>query len=108
VGFWQLRLITEVPQESFSDQIDFIADHGAWRVVEDKSVAVNGTSAFGFFKDQPGVPDEHRGYGFFTSVAGEPLSDLTEAIGKIVEDDSYGFFDPLPAVASAVEEVDDG
>jgi two-component system chemotaxis sensor kinase CheA len=105
VGFWQLRLITEVPQESFSDQIDFIADHGAWRVVEDKSVAVNGTSAFGFFKDQPGVPDEHRGYGFFTSVAGEPLSDLTEAIGKIVEDDSYGFFDPLPAVASAVEEV---
>lgn len=105
VGFWQLRLITEVPQGSFSDQIDFIADHGAWRVVEDKSVAVNGTSAFGFFKDQPGVPDEHRGYGFFTSVAGEPLSDLTEAIGKIVEDDSYGFFDPLPAVASAVEEV---
>ena len=105
VGFWQLRLITEVPQESFSDQIDFIADHGAWRVVEDKSVAVNGTSAFGFFKDQPGVPDEHRGYGFFTSVAGEPLSDLTEAIGKIVEDDSYGFFEPLPAVASAVEEV---
>ena len=105
IGLWQLRLITDVAQESFSDPIDFIADQGAWRVVEDKSVAVNGTSVFGFFKDQPGVPDEHRGYGFFTSVAGEPLSDLTEALGKIVEDDSYGFFDPLPTLAPAVEEV---
>ena len=102
-GFWQLRLITDVAQENFSEQIDFIADHGAWRVTEDKSVAVNGTSAFGFFEDQPGVPDEDRGYGFFTAVEGEPVSDLSTATGQIVEDDGYGFFEPLPAVAPVAE-----
>ncbi len=101
IGFWQLRLITDVPQDVFAEQIDFIADNGAWRVSEDKSVAVNGTSAFGFFKDQPGEPDEHRGYGFFHRFGGETNSDLPEPIGKIVEDDSYGFFEPLPAVAPA-------
>lgn len=102
-GFWQLRLITEVSQADFSEQIDFIADHGAWRVTEDKSVAVNGTSAFGFFEGQPGVPDEDRGYGFFTSVEGESVSDLTTATGQIAEDDSYGFFEPLPSVAPVAE-----
>ncbi len=104
-GFWQLRLITDVSQADFSEQIDFIADHGAWRVTEDKSVAVNGTSAFGFFEDQPGVPDEDRGYGFFTSVAGEPVSDLSTATGQIAEDDGYGFFEPLPAGAPLVEDA---
>ncbi|HSG21780.1 MAG TPA: chemotaxis protein CheW [Azonexus sp.] len=103
-GFWQLRLITDVAQESFSEQIDFIADHGAWRVTEDLSVALNGTSAFGFFADQPGVPDENRGYGFFTSVKGESASDLTAGIGETVEDDSYGFFEPLPTAAPLVAE----
>ena len=101
IGFWQLRLITNVPQDDFAEQIDFIADNGAWRVSEDKSVAVNGTSAFGFFKDQPGVPDEYRGYGFFQRLGGEINSDLSEAVGTIVEDDGYGFFDPLPAVSSS-------
>lgn len=102
IGFWQLRLITDVPQDDFAEQVDFIADNGAWRVSEDKSVAVNGTSAFGFFDGQPGVPDEYRGYGFFHQVGGETSSDLTEVIGKIVEDgDGYGFFAPLTPVAAA-------
>ena len=62
-GFWELRLITDVAQEVFSDQIDFISDNGAWRITEDTSVAVDGTTAFGFFADTPGVPDNVRGYG---------------------------------------------
>ena len=102
IGFWQLRLITDVPQDDFAEQVDFIADNGAWRVSEDKSVAVNGTAAFGFFDGQPGVPDEYRGYGFFHQVGGETSSDLTEVIGKIVEDgDGYGFFAPLTSGAAA-------
>jgi two-component system chemotaxis sensor kinase CheA len=47
-GFWELRLITDVAQDVFSDQIDFISDNGAWRINEDTSVAVDGTEAFGF------------------------------------------------------------
>ena len=102
IGFWQLRLITDVPQDDFAEQVDFIADNGAWRVSEDKSVAVNGTAAFGFFDGQPGVPDEYRGYGFFHQIGGETSSDLTEVIGKIVEDgDGYGFFAPLTSGAAA-------
>ena len=106
VGFWQLRLITKSVQNDFADQIDFIADNGAWRVTEDKSVADNGTSAFGFFDDSPGAPDDDRGYGFFEALGqtGEfPSQDVT------VDDASYGFFEPLPAqtpepVVSSVEE----
>lgn len=97
VGFWQLRLITEVGPEIFSDQIDFIADHGAWRVTEDTSVAVNGTTAFGFFKGQPGVPDEHRGYGFFAPVDGQVVSPSAAATSD--DSDGYGFFEPLPSAA---------
>lgn len=107
-GFWQLRLITQSAQDDFADQIDFIADNGAWRVTEDKSVADNGTSAFGFFDDSPGVPDDDRGYGFF-----EALDQTGESSSQdvAVDDASYGFFEPLPAqspepVVSSVEEGD--
>ena len=97
VGFWQLRLITEADADDFSDQIDFISDNGAWRVAEDKSVAVNGTTAFGFFQESPGVPDEDRGYGFFSGVNAErSLTDIVATIGQLSEDDSFGFFEPLP------------
>ena len=102
VGFWQLRLITEIDSNDFSDQIDFIADNGAWRVAEDKSVAVNGTTAFGFFNESPGVPDEDRGYGFFNQVNGRSLNEIVAAIEQASDDDSYGFFEPLP-VAKAPE-----
>lgn len=97
VGFWQLRLITDVAPEIFSDQIDFIADHGAWRVTEDTAVAVNGTTAFGFFKGQPGVPDEHRGYGFFVPVDGQVVS--PPAVVTSDDGDGYGFFEPLSSAA---------
>ena len=89
-GFWELRLITDVAQDVFSDQIDFISDNGAWRINEDTSVAVDGTSAFGFFDESPGVPDNVRGYGFFKKT--------DEAAVPVEADDSFGFFEPLPAV----------
>jgi two-component system chemotaxis sensor kinase CheA len=111
VGFWQLRLITEAEADGFSDQIDFISDNGAWRVAEDKSVAVNGTTAFGFFQESPGVPDEDRGYGFFSSVVGErSLTDIVAAIEQVSEDDSFGLFEPLPAavVTPSVAMADEG
>ncbi|MDD2883429.1 MAG: chemotaxis protein CheA [Dechloromonas sp.] len=88
-GFWELRLITDVAREVFADQIDFVADNGAWRITEDTSVEVDGTTAFGFFGDMPGVPDSVRGYGFFN---GEPLPSPSMA----EEGDGYGFFEPLP------------
>jgi two-component system chemotaxis sensor kinase CheA len=105
VGFWQIQLITEVDQAVFADQIDFISDHGAWRVAEDKSVATNGDVAFGFFGEAPGVPDDNRGYGFF-----EPIDE--SATSPVIADDSFGFFEPLPettaptAVVAMAEEGD--
>lgn len=108
VGFWQLRLITDVPEDVFSEQIDFVADHGAWRVSEDTSVAVNGTTAFGFFKDQPGVPDEYRGYGFFSPLGSGSVGDLSTTVVEAAGDDSYGFFEPLPIVEPAVMMAEEG
>ena len=97
IGYWRLRLITDVDPADFSDEIDFIADNGAWRVSEDHSVAVNGTTAFGFFRESPGVPDDQRGYGFFDQPDG--LFDVEAVAGE--NDDTYGFFEPLPAVENA-------
>ncbi|UCV08847.1 chemotaxis protein CheW [Dechloromonas denitrificans] len=101
VGFWQCRLITAAALEDFSDQVDFVADNGAWRVSEDKSVAVNGAVAFGFFEDSPGVPDEDRGYGFFSAVDDRSVTDIAAVIDKTEDDDGYGFFEPLPSVPQA-------
>lgn len=42
IGYWQLRLQAELGAESFSDQIDFIAEAGAWRVVEDRGAVAGG------------------------------------------------------------------
>ncbi len=114
VGFWQLRLITKAAQDDFADQIDFIADNGAWRISEDLSVAENGTTAFGFFDDCPGAPEDHRGYGFFRSINGVRVpvqtaaaadddagygffEPLTEPAPPVTDDDGYGFFESLPA-----------
>lgn len=91
VGFWRLRLVSAADRDKFSDQIDFIAENGAWRIAEDKSCSPDGVSAFGFFGDSPGVPDEDRGYGFF-----EPLPSGAATLVES-EGEGYGFFEPLPA-----------
>ena len=99
-GFWELRLVTDVAQEVFSDQIDFVSDSGAWRINEDTSVAVDGTTAFGFFGDSPGVPDNVRGYGFFDRAEAD-----TKQADVVAEDDGYGFFEPLPTDIVAAQEA---
>ena len=60
VGYWQLRLVTEAGQDDFSEQIDFIAENGAWRVVEE-SPSDDAGGSFGFFGDSQGAPEEDPG-----------------------------------------------
>lgn len=96
VGFWQLRLSTSAAQSTFSDQIDFIAENGAWRIVEDTSVLQDGSTAFGFFSESPGVPESDLGYGFFDTPAVAPTGEHDAASTEATE--GYGFFEPLPDV----------
>lgn len=112
VGYWQVRLVSDLGQEAFADQIDFIAENGAWRVVEDKLSVVEGEPAFGFFEDSPGMPDDDRGYGFFAPLDPSPIVEKATA-SEQAEDDGYGFFEPLPAsnvpeLISSVGAVDEG
>ena len=109
VGYWQVRLTSDVGQEAFADQIDFIADNGAWRVLESSAVGQSDDSGFGFFDDSPGAPEADAGYGFF-----EPLEQPSpaNASSSAADGDGYGFFEPLPTAetsevaAVAVEEGD--
>jgi two-component system, chemotaxis family, sensor kinase CheA len=98
-GYWNIRLRTSQTPEVFSDQIDFIAESGAWRISEETSTIDDGSEAFGFFQDSPGVPDEFQGYGFFEPL---PLVDSENLVAE--EGDGFGFFAPLPTPASG----DDG
>lgn len=95
VGLWQLRLITQAAKNNFTDQLDFIADSGAWRVAENKS-GVDGVEVFGFFSDSPGVPDDERGYGFFEPRAVDSRAAQCAHEATDRHDDSFGFFEPLP------------
>ena len=102
-GFWGLRLTTDVAKDVFADQIDFISDSGAWRIAEDSAVAVDGSTAFGFFDDSPGVPDNVRGYGFF-DMPDDASSTVQPAASS--ENDGDGFFEPLPNGLAAVMEAE--
>ncbi|KXB30511.1 chemotaxis protein CheA [Dechloromonas denitrificans] len=99
VGFWQLRLTTAGVESDFADQIDFVADNGAWRVAEDKSAAT--ADEFGFFAEAPGAPDEEQAYGFFEPLVERPLGEIAAAVEAADDDDGYGFFEPLSAVTPA-------
>ncbi len=94
VGYWQVRLTSELGQEAFADQIDFIADNGAWRILENPVTGPAEEDGFGFFDDSPGAPESDAGYGFF-----EPLEQPEAAAPAVASDenDGYGFFEPLPA-----------
>ncbi|MFN4342571.1 MAG: chemotaxis protein CheW [Azonexus sp.] len=96
VGYWQVRLTCPVGQEAFADQIDFIADKGAWRVTEDGPAAAAGDAAFGFFDDSPGAPESDPGYGFFEPPE-VPVSQTSVAAPN---DEGYGFFEPLPGAVT--------
>lgn len=97
VGFWHLKLSTREDSRRFSEQLDFIADAGAWRIEEERAAPAEGDGVFGFFSDAPGAPEaEETAYGFF-----EPLSAASPGVApQVAEDEGYGFFEPLPVVAS--------
>jgi len=115
VGFWQLRLSTIANAEVFSDQVDFIADNGAWRVAEDRSGLGEDDSPFGFFADAPGAPEAEAAYGLFADPANEAAETEDEGYGFFeplptpaveVEEEAYGFFEPLPVAPTPLEEGD--
>jgi len=106
VGFWHLRLASEADSTRFSEQLDFIADTGAWRVEEVKIAGIDSDESYGFFTDTPGAPEEDNSYGFF-----EPLPGPVESPAVAEEAEAaYGFFEPLPepvaSPAAAPEEGD--
>lgn len=109
VGYWQLRLTGDCGQEAFADQIDFVADNGAWRVLESRPAGDAEDGAFGFFDDSPGAPEEDAAYGFFAPLDVQADQNPTAAN---TQDDGYGFFEPLPVaeksgdVAVSAEEGD--
>jgi len=88
VGHWLLHLTTTAERDSFVEQIDFVAESGAWHVVLREQDTAD-EAEYGFFADAPGVPGaaEEEAYGFF-----EPLP----SVAPVQEDESYGFFEPLP------------
>lgn len=99
VGYWQLLLTTSVSQDEFSEQIDFIAESGAWRVNEQSAASVEGEQSFGFFDAAAGAPvvaDE--AYGFFAPL---PESSGESQIGS-EDGEGFGFFDPLPSLSDSV------
>lgn len=100
VGYWQLRLITGSVPDDFSDQIDFIAENGAWRVVEEPVVR-DEEQAFGIFGDSPGAPEENSSYGFFAPLdSSSGLASNVDSTAAQVE--PYGFFEPLPPSSATV------
>ncbi|MBS1159924.1 MAG: CheW-like protein:ATP-binding region, ATPase-like:Signal transducing histidine kinase [Proteobacteria bacterium] len=98
VGFWQLRLSTPAAQDAFAEQIDFVADNGAWRVFEHLASSPEVAQAFGLFDDAPGGPAPDEGYGFFA-----PLDEPSVRQEPLADGEGYGFFEPLPAVQPTEE-----
>ncbi|MBI2277419.1 MAG: chemotaxis protein CheW [Dechloromonas sp.] len=92
VGFWQLRLTTALAQEAFTEQIDFVAENGAWRVSEDKSIELDGSPVFCLSDDAAGGAETEPAYGFFGPLDASSAPEETPA-----EDEGFGFFAPLPA-----------
>ena len=85
VGLWELQLSTDALPEVFSEQIDFIAESGAWRVLEAGSPKLS-EPLKGQQEDDAGAA-----YGFFEPLeaASPPQSEHDDAGG------AYGFFEPL-------------
>ncbi len=110
VGYWQLRLQSQGGPEAFSDQIDFIAEAGAWRVVEDKGAdASDGDSPPESDTDDCAWLEDDAGFGLFPPTAqGEALQSGQD---KADSEAGYGFFDPLPEPVPGVaqsESIEDG
>jgi two-component system, chemotaxis family, sensor kinase CheA len=110
VGYWQLRLQTDVGTEEISDQIDFIAESGAWRVVEDKGgLAVEADSLSESDADDGALLDDAAGYGLFPS--GDHSIASSSDLEGADREAGYGFFEPLPESlpgAALSEQIEEG
>lgn len=110
VGYWQLRLQADVGTEEISDQIDFIAESGAWRVVEDKGgLAVEADSLSESDADDGALLDDAAGYGLFPS--GDHSIASSSDLEGADREAGYGFFEPLPeSLPGAVlsEQIEEG
>ncbi|WP_371324708.1 chemotaxis protein CheW [Dechloromonas sp. ZY10] len=107
-GVWHLKLRTSCSAKDFSEQIDFVADSGAWRVT-DESIKSADDDCFGLFDDlddSNGLSLEQESYGLFSDDGGTTDLDLT-----VVEegDGAYGFFvESMQVGGSKPCEVDQG
>ncbi|HLO62529.1 MAG TPA: Hpt domain-containing protein, partial [Azonexus sp.] len=104
VGFWEVRLCSDFGQEAFVEQIDFIADNGAWRVFESAPDGGPDEKPFGIFADAPGAPAAETADGFF-----EPseYADASSPPATTADDAAYGFFAPLPSATAFTAAADD-
>ena len=105
VGFWKLRLTTPKGPAEFSEAIDFIAEHGAWRVTEEPAVAIDDPAVGGFLGEVPGAPEDNPGYGFFVALDGGAADTVAPGADEDVPavEAGYGLFAPLPAEATSGE-----
>lgn len=94
-GLWRLRLHTDSPQADFEDLLEFISENDAWRVKVAVGDAEDAGGAYGLFEAADAGPT-NESYGFF-----EPQDVAAPSSPPAVEDDGFGFFEPLPAVAEA-------
>ena len=110
-GFWQIRLQSSAPQEAFSEQIDFIADSGAWRITAIAAERAAVDESFGLFDEPEPSPQtavSEQAYGFFDDP--EPPGPAMSAPESPPVSEAYGFFDPpespAPAQAAPAAEAD--
>ena len=109
---WRVRLSTAQDQSTFTEQLDFIADNGAWRV-EELPPSEGLDDPFGLFADAPGTPTDDSGFGFFEPLPAAELGAESASAPAGEEGDGFGLFAPLPSPAAAppassVEEEGDG
>lgn len=95
-GFWHIKFHTTLAPEAFTEQVDFIADSGAWRISNDQNV-FSLDNSFGLFEQAEVETDDS--YGLFEvmpSAVPQSEKSATQA------DEEYGFFDDFPAVGMAL------
>lgn len=91
-GFWHIKFHTTVAPESFTEQVDFIADSGAWRISNDQnSLPID--NSFGLFEQAEFETDDS--YGLFETM---PSAVQQSESSPAQADEGYGFFDDLPAI----------
>ena len=99
---WHLRFMNEVDAEHVRGMLEFVARNDSIRIAAAGEGGDAPDGAYGFFDDAPAVAQDDESYGFF-----EPLP---EAPPVAADDEAYGFFEPLPdqvAVAAGPDASDE-